>query len=94
MPASARRVLSNVLSCPYCPTDIKVNMWRENEKCRFATVALVSYRDLGPRGPHTDEIWKRQNETYLRSSDSSDRSMRGYPFGAESLADVWDRGQG
>lgn len=83
---------SEIVSCNYCPTDFQVDVNRENHRSVFATTTITAWRDLGPRGPHSNRIWASQTAGCLDSKDFH-RSLNAYPFGTECLKDVWSRGR-
>ena len=74
-PTHSDAVFTAQFSC--CPTDMIVQaIYKPTEV--FVKVKLAVYRDLGPRGDHNMEIWRRQSGSDLMMTHY-DRSML-YPF--------------
>ena len=81
-------VLAAVQS-PCCPTDMFVKASYKPTEV-FVRVDVTAFRDLGPRGDHKMEIWRRQVASDL--DQVYDRSMI-YTFGNQPLQLLYERAQ-
>jgi hypothetical protein len=79
------------ISCINCLSDMQAVLTRESRACVFTTVELIAWRDLGPRGSHSNPIWTSQTSPYRR--DTFARGSGEYAFGTESLKEVWFKGK-
>lgn len=82
---------SPVTPCPNCPSNLQIEVATASARCVFATVTLTAWRDLGPRGCHTNPVWNAQVTHNPRRPFA--RGTADYAFGEESLKDVWARGR-
>lgn len=82
---------SEIFRCEQCPTDMQVDIKRDNNRCVFATMNITAWRDLGPRGLYKNEIWSSQMGGARSMFAKFDRND--YVFGTESLKDVWSTGR-
>lgn len=80
---------SEIDSCERCTTDMQVEIKRDSNRSVFATMTINAWRDLGPRGCHSNEIWISQTEWSISGPQINRHS---YVFGTQSLKDVWSTG--
>ena len=75
---------SGVECCQGCASSWEVKASRPDQKFLFPTVQMSVWKDLGPRGSHTNHIWQTQSDN---SYDIFDRIA--YVFRQASMKFLW-----
>ena len=75
---------SGVECCEDCLSSWEVKASRPDQKFLFPTVRLSVWKDLGPRGSHTNPIWQSQSQVSMQAFDRST-----YVFGNATMKALW-----